>query len=138
MENAPEHHVYFAVFGFGDDPTIITRAMGVEPTKAWIKGEATGKGRGIHTHDRWVLQSTLPLAEPIEAHFENLLPQLEARRDAVADVRTRFEARLAVAAYWYDVNPGFCLSSSVVQRVASFGLEVDFDLYCLGGAGDAG
>src|SRR5690349_9733659 len=138
MEKPPKHHVFFAVFGFGDDPAVVTRVMGVEPTKAWIKGEPTGKGRGIPTHDRWVLQSTLPLTEPIEAHFENLLPQLEARREAVADVRTRFEARLAVAAYWYEVNPGFCLSASIVQRVAELGLEVDFDLYCLGGAGDAG
>jgi len=32
---------------------------------------------------------------------------------------------------------GFCLSASVVQRVAALGLGVDFDLYCLGGAGDA-
>ena len=66
MEKPPKHHVFFAVFGFGDDPEVVTCAMGVEPTKAWIKGEPTGKGRGIQTHNRWVLQSTLPLAEPIE------------------------------------------------------------------------
>ena len=137
MERAPNHHVYFAVFAFGDDPAVVTRAMGVEPTKAWVKGEPTGKGRGVHTHSRWVLQSTLPFAEPIEAHFENLLPRLEDRLEAVADVRERFEARLAVAAYWYEVNPGFRLSASVIQRVAALGLDVDFDLYCLGGAGDA-
>lgn len=137
MEKPSEHHVFFAVFGFGDDPAVVSRAMGVEPTKAWIKGEPTGQGRGIQTHNRWVLQSTLPLAEPIEAHFENLLPPLEARREAVADVRTRFKARLAVAAYWREVNPSFRLSASVVQRIAALGLGVDFDLYCLGGAGDA-
>jgi hypothetical protein len=138
MEKAPQHHVYFAVFDFGDDPGVVTRAMGVEPTKAWAKGEPiAGSRKGRQTHNRWVLQSALPLAEPIEAHFEDLLPQLECRREAVADVRTRFEARLAVAAYWYEVNPGFCLSASVIQRVAALGLEVDFDMYCLGGAGDA-
>jgi hypothetical protein len=138
MEKAPEHHVYFAVFGFGDDPAIVTRAMGVEPTKAWVKGEPTGVRKGMQTHSRWALQSTLPLAEPIEAHFENLLPQLECRREAVADVRARFQSRLVVAAYWHNVNPGFCFSASVVQRIATLGLEVDFDLYCLGGPGDAG
>jgi hypothetical protein len=137
MMKPSEHHVYFAVFGFGDDPAVVTRAMGVEPTKAWRKGEPTGKGRGIQTHNRWVLKSTLPLAEPIEAHLENLLSQLESRGEAVADLRTRFEARLAVAAYWQEVNPSFSLSASVVERVAALGLELDFDLYCLGGAGDA-
>jgi hypothetical protein len=139
MEKVPEHHVYFAVLGFGDDPAIITRAMGIEPTKAWIKGEAIANSRqGKQTHSRWVLQSTRPLAEPIEAHFENLLPRLESRRDAVAEVRTRFEARLSVAAYWHGANPGFRLTADVVQRVAALGLEVDFDVYCLGGADDAG
>ena len=81
-----------------------------------------------------MLQSTLPLAQPIEAHFENLLPQLESRRDAVADVCDRFEARLAVASYWCEVNPGFRLTADVVQRVAALGLDMDFDLYCVGDA----
>lgn len=138
MVKPSKHYVYFGVFGFGDDPAMVTRTMGIEPTKVWVKGEPTGIRKGIHTHSRWTLQSTLQLAEPIEAHFENLLPQLESRREAVVDVRTRFKARLAVAAYWYEFNPGFCLSASVVQRVAALGLEVDFDLYCLGGTGDAG
>ncbi|MBC8106066.1 MAG: DUF4279 domain-containing protein [Anaerolineae bacterium] len=133
----PEHHVYFAVFGFGDDPAVVTQAMGIEPTEAWVKGEPTGRRRGIRTHSRWVLQSALALVEPIEDHFEDLLPQLECRRDAVADVRTRFEARLAVAAYWRELNPSFRLSAEIVRRVAALGLDVVFDLYCLGGAGDA-
>jgi len=138
MEKAPEHHVYFAVFGFGDDPAVITRAMGIEPTKAWVKGEAIANSRqGKHTHSRWVLQSTRPLAEPIEAHFENLLSRLESRHEAVAEVRTRFEARLVVAAYWYEANPSFRLTADIVQRIATLGLEVDFDLYCPGGVGDA-
>src|SRR4051812_12870447 len=93
-----EHHVFFAVFGFGDDVAVVTRMMGIEPTKAWVQGEPRGPHRGMHTHSRWVLQSSLPLAEPIESHFEDLLPKLECRREAVADVRTRFEACLSVAA----------------------------------------
>jgi hypothetical protein len=138
MEKTSEHHVYFAVFGFGDDPAIVTQAMGVAPTKAWVKGESIANSRqGKQTHSRWVLQSSLPLAEPIEAHFENLLLQLETRRKAVADVCARFEARLTVAAYLYEVNPGFRLAAHVVQRVAALGLEVEFDLYCLGSSGNA-
>lgn len=139
MEKAPEHHVYFAVFDFGDDPAIITRAMGLEPTWAWIKGDVIANSRrGRQTHSRWVLQSTRPLAEPIEAHVENLLPRLESRREAVVDVRTRFKARLVVAAYWYAANQGFRLTADVLQRIAALGLEVDFDVYCLDGSGDAG
>jgi hypothetical protein len=138
MLNPPRHHVYFAVFDFGDDPSVVTRAMGIEPTNAWAKGEPIpGPGHGRRTHSRWVLQSALPLAEPIEAHFDNLLPQLECRREAVAEVRSRFDACLAVAAYCDEFNQEFQLTADVIQRVAALGLEVDFDLYFFGGAGDA-
>ena len=137
MENPPAHHVYFAVFGFGDDPAVVTRAMGIEPTEAWVKGEPGGERGGVRTHSRWVLRSALRLAEPVDAHFDDLLPRLECRREAVADVRARFDARLAVAAYAHEVNPGFRLSAAVVQRVAALGLALDFDVYCLGNAGDA-
>lgn len=131
MDKAAEHHVYFAVFGFGDDPSVVTRIMGVEPTKAWVKGEPISEPRkGRQTHSRWVLQSELPLVEPIELHFASLLPQLECRREAVANVLARFETHLAVAAYWHE-HPGFRLSASIIQRIAALGLEVDFDLYCL-------
>lgn len=139
MGKASELHVCFGAFGFGYDPTVVTQAMGVAPTTAWIKGAPITNARGgKQTHSRWVLQSTLPLTEPIEAHFDNLLPQLENRRDAVAEVVSRFEASLCVAAYWYEVNPGFQLTANTIRRVAALGLEVDFNLYYLGGSGSPG
>jgi hypothetical protein len=132
MGDASEHHVYFAVFDFGDDPKVVTEALGVTPTKAWTKGEAIKhSAHGRQTHSRWVLQSQLPLAAPIDEHFRDLLPRLEQRRIAVMEVCDRFRARLAVAAYLRAANPGFRLDSEVIRRIAALELEVDFDLYFL-------
>src|SRR5687767_3952813 len=112
MEKTAEHHVSFVVFDFGDNPAVVSQMIGIEPTRAWIRGDPIPNTRhGRHVHSRWVLQSPLPLVQPIEAHLCALLPRLERRREAIREVRQSFQAQLAVAAYWYDVNPGFQLSA---------------------------
>jgi hypothetical protein len=65
-------HVYFGVFDFGDDPSIVSAMMGMEPTKAWVKGEhyVAAFPNARRTHSRWALDSGLDEAEPVEAHLE--------------------------------------------------------------------
>ncbi|MGC4030658.1 MAG: DUF4279 domain-containing protein [Tepidisphaeraceae bacterium] len=130
MIHAPEHHVYFAVIDFGDDPGVVTAMMGMPPTRAWVGGEPRGDG-GRQTHSRWALQSRLPLSSAIDLHVDDVLSQLQGRQAAVRDVLGRFPAHLAIAAYWDAFNPSFQLSSTIIQSVAEFGLLIDFDLYYL-------
>lgn len=126
-------HVFFGVFGFGQDPQIVTDVLRIEPSKAWTKGEPMPGGtRGARTHSRWVLESPLERSATVEEQLSALLPLLEARADEVAEVRRRFEAGLMCACYFYETNPGYHLDTALLQRIAGLGLDLDFDLYCLG------
>ena len=132
MPRPNESHVYFGVFDFGNDLDAVTKIMGVAPTSAWLEGDPLpNEGSAKRTHSRWDLRSGLDLTAPIEDHLAALLAILESRKDAVAMAMARFTVEIAVAAYFYEVNPGFSISSSLAQRLAALGVDVHFDLYCL-------
>ena len=126
-------HVFFGVFGFGQDPQVVTDILQIEPSKAWVKGERMPGGkRGARTHSRWVLESPLERSAGVEEQLSALLPLLEARATEVAEVSRRFEAGLMCACYFRETNPGIHLDSALLRRIAALGLGFDFDLYCLG------
>ncbi len=131
---ATKTYVYFGVFDFGDDPGVVSAMMRIEPTEAWVKGEhydAPSPG-ARRTHNRWALKSGLDEAEPLEAHLGALLVRLEPKRAEISQIAQRFPARIGVAQYFYEVNPGFRLEPEVLERFAALGLPIDFDQYCLG------
>jgi hypothetical protein len=127
-------HVYFGVFDFGDDPRAVSEIMGLEPTEAWVKGEhysASSPG-ARRTHSRWALESGLDEGEPLEGHIRALLARLEPKQVEIRQVAERFTARIGVAQYFYEMNPGFRIESDILERLANLGLPIDFDQYCLG------
>ena len=127
-----ETHTFFAVFDFGDDPSVVTEIMGIEPTKAWCKGDPVpNHPTGIRTHTRWALSSGLSTDEPLEAHLEALLTTLEARYEAVRRCAKEFHACIRAAIYFAEVNPEFFISPSLAVRLGKMGVPLEFDLYCL-------
>ncbi|HXT35599.1 MAG TPA: DUF4279 domain-containing protein, partial [Chloroflexota bacterium] len=48
---------YFEVFGYGYDPTVLTHALGIEPTETWRIGDRTRKSGRPYKHDGWSLSS---------------------------------------------------------------------------------
>ena len=70
-------HVYFGVFGFGDNPEVVTEILRMPPTEAWVKGEPYGalSAGARRTHSRWSLSGGLDEAAPVEAHLHALLGQ---------------------------------------------------------------
>ena len=137
MGQSTETRVYFGVFEFGDDPAVVTRLMSIEPTVAWAKGDPHPVLRSARWHyGRWELRSSLPLEESLENHLLDLLPKLESRREAVTEANARFDAALVVATYLRETNPEYTLSADLLRRIANLGLEMDFDLYCVGERGE--
>jgi len=127
-------HAYFAVFDFGDDPSVVTTLMRTEPTNAWVKGEqyVTASPNARRTHSRWTIDSGLDQAEPLEAHLSALLARLEPSHAAIARVAQLFPAHIGIAQYFYEVNPQFELDVDSLLRFAKLGLPLNFDQYCLG------
>lgn len=125
---------YFGVFGFGDDPAVVTALMRMPPTQAWVKGERSDSRfpEAHRTHSRWALSSGVDETAPVEAHFADLLTKLESRREEIGLVSQRFPVKIVVVQYVYETNPQFTIESDTLRRFADLGIRLCFDQYCLG------
>jgi hypothetical protein len=129
-----EAHVYFAVFEFGQDASVVTALAGFEPTESWVVGQPMRRRPDVtHKHSRWTFKSPLPLSTPVAEHLDALLSALEPHAPGVRAVRSRFPAHITCAVYFRTHTPGFQLSETLTARVAALALALDFDLYFLGG-----
>jgi hypothetical protein len=126
-------HVYFAVFDFGSDPTIVTKLVGIEPTQSWVKGGPMPNHPQIKaTHSRWAIHSPLAYSAGVEKHLEALLPILESHATGIHRATAQYRAAICCAIYFEDFNPSIVISESIVSRIAKLGLSIEFDLYFLG------
>lgn len=128
-----ETGTYFGVFEFGNDPSIVTKIMGIAPSRSWVKGASIpGKSKGVRTHSRWELKSpdtTSDFNEQIKA----LLILLEGYRTQILNIKQKFKAGICCYGYYdEEYNPELHLSENTIQQLANFGLSVDFDIYFLG------
>jgi hypothetical protein len=126
-------HVFFAVFEFGQDASVVTKLAGFEPTESWVVGQPMRKRPDVaHRHSRWTFKSPLPLIAPVEEHLDALVSALETHATGIRAVLSRFPAEIGCAVYFRTFTPGIHLPQQLLARVAALGLDIDFDLYFLG------
>ena len=127
-----ETHVCLKVCEFGDDPSVVSSLLGIEPTIAWVKGDRYPNPnlKARRTYSCWMLESGLGKTEPLEAHLEGLLAKVEPLRAQIQQITGRFEVEVSVAQYFGEWNPGHQLDAPMLRRLAKLGLTIDFDLYC--------
>ena len=69
-----EAHVFFAVFEFDQDASVVTQLAGFEPTESWVVGQPMQKRPDVtHRHSRWTYKSPLSLTAPLEEHLDALI-----------------------------------------------------------------
>ena len=131
---ANKSHIRFCVYDFGDDPSVVTEAIGLEPTKSFSKGDPfPNQPSSFRQRSAWELQSPLPLLAEAEVQLEALLTILESNIESVRQAKEKFDAGICCAIYYYEgCDQGFHLSEAIVERIAALGLSIDFDLYFLG------
>ena len=128
---------YFAVWGDWPDAAPLTQIIGREPTAFHAKGSSMTESSIIRKRSIWQIDSRQPETESIETQIESLLDLLELHASGVRQAVRENDGGIQCAAYWRTSQPGFHLSSSLVERVAALGLSLDFDMYALGGEDSA-
>lgn len=124
-----EHHVYFAVFGFDEDPSAISLIAGQEADAYWREGEAFSDAlpEARRTENRWILSSGLDASASHRDHFEKLIMKLERLGPALVQLRQQYRCGIGVSQYFFMDNPAFYLPETLLQRFADLGLPVSFD-----------
>lgn len=125
----PDFVIYLVVTGYGDDPTPVTRALGLDPSAAWVRDEpfsaAFPEARRLRS--QWMLASGLPADALFRDHCRALLGQLEPRADQLRDVAGRWHVSLVVGQFYHHGDPALYLDEETVQRFAALGLDASFD-----------
>jgi hypothetical protein len=133
--NFDESRAYLWVRDYGEDASVVTNLIGMEPTYVQVTGQPMPQfPKMLARVHCWKLHSPLPSDAHLDDHIEALLGLLEPHAAAVRAASERFEAGVNVYVYYHrDFNPGINLSQRAVQLLASMNLSIDFDLYFLMG-----
>lgn len=110
------------------DPDEISRLLGCAPTRARRRGELRRSGTPW-PNGAWLLsvEGKSPMGPEELVHL--LLARLPADGALWSDLRTRFGVKLSFGIFTERWNRGFDLSADAVRRIASLGVDVDFDIY---------
>lgn len=127
-------NISFGINGEDVDPSSITTLLGIQPTKAFAKGDEFNSRSGSHKRgfgiwtlsSKGIIDSTSP-----EAHAKYLLQKLEPRAKEILNLSNEKSSRTYISFWWEakDGHGGFTLSSPILLRLSE--LCNDFDFYFL-------
>jgi hypothetical protein len=116
------------------DPDIITQATGVVPTKIYRVGDPVSTRASLkHTVNSWIIRSgatpTWNLADVLAPLVDGIKPQ----RDILNTLKAEFdfESEFSCVVEVRGETPGCVLSSATLADIASFGADLDIDIYLL-------
>ena len=132
---ATEHHVYFAAFGFDEDPHQLTLLTGIEPDDVWHQGTPFSAvfPEALRRENRWILSSNLDQYASHADHFERLLLKLQRLGDSLGQLRDRYRCGIGVSQYYFMDDPTFYLAGELLDGYRALGLPLTFDQLCLDG-----
>lgn len=134
MNNKTEFKVYIKIHEFDCSIEEITNLIGINPTKAWLKGDVipNRKGnikRGISS---WILQSALSTDNKIEDHIDYLLNIVKSNYEVFKKLLQKYNGELTIVIYSYvENNLGFTLAADKLKDFINIGFTLDVDIYYL-------
>ncbi|MFN3714284.1 MAG: DUF4279 domain-containing protein [Alcanivoracaceae bacterium] len=134
-----EHHVYFAVFGFDDDPLALTLLAGREADDIWRRGESYSPAlpEATRTENRWIISSGLDHHASHSDHFDKLALKLERLGAGLTALQQRYRCGVGVSHYYFMDDPAFYLPTDLIERFDALGIPVTFSQLALDDGGRA-
>jgi hypothetical protein len=126
--------VEFSIINFSCSHDEITKALGVEPSHTWFKGDHVGrkvKYRHRYKNTGWLLESGLPRDTPARDQLRALLDRLHPRRESLKACGPYY-ARFTCVVYSYNGHrPDLVFPPEDVRRMADLSAGIAIDLYVL-------
>ena len=128
----------FRIMGDTFDPALVTRALAVQPTEVWRKGDCVynnqGKTTTLRQYTNWGYKTatleTLYIDEPIQtlqtvfADKTNTLLTLQEQYDLSFTIDIVIEVE-------NNEPPAMCLQGFILEFAAALHARVDMDMYIL-------
>lgn len=133
-------HIYLKLYDFEIFPNEVSQKLGIEATKAGIKGEKFFIGNKKKKLEReyssnwWEYKETHITYTKWQQNYVNdfikriIIPRVEL----IKEVTSQGEGELALIPYYYgEWNPGFDFNLEILRAITDSGLVLDMDIYCL-------
>jgi Domain of unknown function (DUF4279) len=128
-------NVTLALYSEELEPEEVSRALGVEPTRAHRRGESPGPGSPPYLSGAWLLKERGRDAELAEAIIERLLKQLPEDPAVWRDLTRRHEIQFRFGLHMTGCNKSLSIPLKHVTRIAKLGASIQFDIYTYGEEG---
>jgi hypothetical protein len=125
-------NITFRIIGSKIVPNEITKALGVEPTRAFAKGENYQSKRvGIRQRPigHWSVSTEgLVDSTSVECHALKLLELFDIESDALKALQGNEDYRISVVVWWeaLEGHGGYTLSSETLRRLTCLCTDIDF------------
>jgi Domain of unknown function (DUF4279) len=127
-----ETSVSLSFFGDDLDPNVITKMLGICPTKSYRKGDIfRGKTFDrIQTIGSWRYHHTRRCANVnLEDQLNSLFDLLPADLEMWRELTTKFQSDLFCGLWLKRYNRELNLSPKILMRIAERGLRIGLDIY---------
>lgn len=128
-----ESSVSLRLYGAALQPEEVTELLGIAPTTCFRRGFQRGPRSRPSPHGAWILEVRGEAPAGPEEHLGALLHVFPRSPELWASLTNRFTGNVSFGIHMSGWNRGFTLSPSVIAKVATLGLELDFDIYAYGG-----
>jgi len=124
----PRTHVSLRILSNTVPPTEITERLGVEPNRAWLKGDIRKGTKIVERENGW----ELALSSSEEVDFEGQLMQLFENLAPVVGLIKELHGSCAVqvsCVAYADMPPALNFSADLLSRMVAVNASLDIDLY---------
>ena len=128
MTKPNEYRAYFTLVG-DFDPVEITKAIGLEPSEVWRKGDRNEQTHYERKFSRWSLNSRLSETASLEEQTADVLEQLNPKAEAIKNVQNRFDGGMQLVGWFHRDYPWLHFSKELIAGLAQLDLNVDLDFY---------
>jgi len=126
----------FCIWDFNDiTPDDITRTLGIQPVKVYIKGQKTNPNfLTLAKRNGWRMGSALDKHASFEDQMNAMLNVIESKIDLFKPLCEKYYCEFSCALFIYFDNeestPWVHLNSRYNRLIKELNIEFDLDLYC--------
>lgn len=137
--NINKNYITLKFFNFRCSPEVLTKELGLTPTKTGIKGQSYWQGakdskiKKIWPHNYWEYRVTKKGNNWISGQVDQFIDEIIIPKKAILKkIISTCEAEFSIVQYYYSgCNPGLHFDNKRLQVISEIGAEIDIDIYCL-------
>ncbi len=118
------------------DPHEITKLLGIEPDRFWIKGEPTSwKPHHLHRSTLWQIHTPEEKQLEVTEQLNQIYQRIVIKKQELLEIQQMYDVAFnleIVVQIMHQQMPGIVIPAHVLQFLGEIGADIDIDMYYLG------